>query len=39
VKIELRFCWWDFWVGGYWARNKKVLYLAPLPMFIIRISR
>ena len=38
MKIKLMFCWYDFWVGGYWNRTFKVLYICPLPMFVIRLS-
>lgn len=35
LKMKLFFAWFDFWVGLYFDRNKKILYLCPLPMFCI----
>ena len=25
--------WYDFWVGVYWDRKRKYLYLLPIPCF------
>jgi hypothetical protein len=34
MKLEIKpiFAWYDFWVGLYWDRKKKVLYILPIPM-------
>lgn len=35
------FRWYDLWVGAYWDRRERVLYVCPLPMvgFQIRFGR
>ena len=32
MRVEMFFAWYDFWVGAYWDRKKRRLYLCPLPM-------
>lgn len=37
--IELHFCWYDLWIGAYWAGGEgKTLYVCPLPMLAIKIT-
>ena len=31
------FAWYDMWVGAYWSRLAKTLYICPLPMIVVRI--
>ena len=35
--MRVRFAWYDLWVGAYWDRKAKVLYVCPLPMLLIEI--
>jgi len=34
----LLFEWCDFWVGIYWDKKKRKLYILPIPMFGIAIQ-
>jgi len=31
-KMSLTVAWWDLWVGAYWDRAKRRLYILPVPM-------
>lgn len=37
-KIKLLFAWYDIWIGVYWDKKSKRLYILPIPMFGIVIS-
>jgi len=37
-RITLLFAWYDFWIGWYWDRKNRVLYILPLPMIGVRIQ-
>lgn len=38
MRIRVRFVWYDFWIGGYWDKGTKTLYLCFLPCLPIIIS-
>lgn len=38
VKISPVCKWYDFWVGVFWDRIQKRLYILPLPCLGVRIA-
>jgi len=36
-KIEVHFKWVDMWVGAFWDRDLRTLWVCPFPMLAIRI--
>lgn len=37
-RVRFIFAWYDLWVGIYWDRKARLLYVLPLPMIGIVIS-
>lgn len=37
-RISFLFAWYDFWVGVYYDRKNRTLYILPLPMLVIKID-
>lgn len=33
IVIRPIFAWYDFWVGVYWDRERRRLYVLPIPCF------
>lgn len=36
--VSLFFAWYDIWVGVYWSRKHRTLYILPIPMVGIKIQ-
>jgi hypothetical protein len=39
MKISVFFRWYDLWIGAYWDRKTKALYVCLLPMVGLKIER
>jgi hypothetical protein len=31
----VRFAWYDMWVGAFWDRKERVLYVCPMPCLLL----
>ena len=38
MRVHLIFAWYDFWVGLFWDRQKRRLYVFPVPCFGIMLE-
>ena len=38
IKVSFLFAWYDFWIGWYYDRKAKRLYVLPVPMFGIVVN-
>lgn len=38
MKIRPLFAWYDLWMGAYWDRKSRKLYILPLPCIGIVIE-
>jgi len=39
MNVTLRFAWYDLWVGAFWDRRSRTLYVCPLPCVLLTIRR
>ena len=41
MTIRSLFAWYDLWIGAYWDRVNRRLYVLPLPMlgFVVSFGR
>lgn len=38
LMFSLHLLWFDVWIGAYWDRDKKILYLNPFPCVVFKIQ-
>ena len=38
IQIRFKFVWYDLWIGAYWDRQSRWLYVCPLPMCVFIIA-
>lgn len=39
LRCTLTFLWYDLWIGAYYDRKEKTLYVCPLPMCVLKFWR
>lgn len=39
MKVTVKFAWYDMWMGAYWDREARILYVCPLPMLLVTFIR
>jgi len=37
-RVSLFWAWWDGWIGYYYNREKKILYIGIVPMVLFSIE-
>jgi hypothetical protein len=37
MSVRLSIAWYDLWIGAYWDRRERVLYVCPLPCLLLTI--
>jgi hypothetical protein len=38
MKVTVFFAWYDFWVGFFYDREKRILYFCPLPCVVVKVG-
>ncbi|KKK96316.1 hypothetical protein LCGC14_2663960 [marine sediment metagenome] len=33
-RVEIFWAWYDAWIGAYWNKDKRILYICPL-IFVV----
>lgn len=37
MKVTPMFAWYDFWIGVFYDRKNRVIYVLPIPCFGVKI--
>ncbi|HUU54525.1 MAG TPA: hypothetical protein VMY87_06350 [Armatimonadota bacterium] len=37
-RVRIVLAWFDIWIGAYWNREKRRLYLFPIPCVGLRVD-
>lgn len=37
MTVRTYIAWYDLWIGVYWDRKCRILYVCPLPTWVIEI--
>lgn len=38
MRVRPIFAWYDFWIGVFYDRPKRRIYIFPVPMFGFRVD-
>jgi hypothetical protein len=38
MRFKLFLAWYDFWIGAYYDRKKKILYINPIPCVVFSFA-
>ena len=38
MRVKPMFAWYDFWIGAFYDKPRRRLYVFPVPMFGVRID-
>ena len=38
-RVSCFLAWYDFWVGGFYDKSKKILYICLLPCIVLKFER
>lgn len=39
MKLTIFFAWYDFWIGAYYDRKDKILYICPFFCIVLKIEK
>jgi hypothetical protein len=39
MKISFFFAWYDLWVGAYYDRKNRIIYVCPLPCCVLSFRK